>query len=83
MLQPHYAQPRYLSMLVLTWLVLCFLTRSVQQASHLAHVNLNPVALFGLKARGGAPRTAEPTRALLTIPAAQCARPLIGVWLCL
>lgn len=46
--QFHYAQLRYLSILVLTWLALFFLTRSVLLASHLADANLSPLALLGL-----------------------------------
>ncbi len=48
----HYAQVRYLSIVILTWLTLFALTRSLLLASHLADANISISNLVGLYAVG-------------------------------
>lgn len=48
----HYAQLRYLSIIVLMWLAVFFLTRCVLLASHLADAHATPLELFALYAVG-------------------------------
>mgnify|MGYP006180943879 CR=1 FL=1 len=44
----HYAQLRYLSIILLVWLAVFFLTRSVLLVSHLGDAGINPANLLGL-----------------------------------
>lgn len=44
----HYAQLRYLSIILLVWLAIFFLTRSVLLLSHLGDAGIMPANLFGL-----------------------------------
>lgn len=50
--QLHYAQIRYLSIVVLTWLTVFALTRSLLLVSHLADANISISNLMGLYAVG-------------------------------
>ncbi|MGK8943512.1 LTA synthase family protein, partial [Stutzerimonas stutzeri] len=50
--QLHYAQIRYLSIVVLAWLTVFALTRSLLLVSHLADANISISNLMGLYAIG-------------------------------
>lgn len=50
--QFHYAQLRYLSIIVLSWLAVFFLTRSLLLASHLTDANVSLAQLSGVYAIG-------------------------------